>query len=88
LLVQLVMEGSPRATVDQVLSFSTEVGLPITLTEVGLGELPREILSEIARRAAAPGETIHNEPFEVTADMVADAIVAADALGKDWKKRS
>jgi hypothetical protein len=34
----------------------------------------------------APGETIHNEPFEVTPDMVADAILAADALGRDWKK--
>src|SRR4029078_3179841 len=34
LLVQLVMEGSPRATVEQVLGFSTEVGLPITLNEV------------------------------------------------------
>ena len=41
LLVQLVLEGSPRATVEQVLGFSTEVGLPITLAEIGLPELPR-----------------------------------------------
>ena len=39
LLVQLVMEGSPRATVEQVLDFSTEVGLPLTLAEIGLPEL-------------------------------------------------
>ena len=26
------------------------------------------------------GETIHNEPFEVWPDMVADALLAADAL--------
>jgi len=26
------------------------------------------------------GETIHNEPFEVTDEMVADALVAVDAL--------
>ena len=82
LLVQLVMEGAPRATVEQVLGFSTEVGLPITLAEVGLSELPRDLLTQIARRATAPGETIHNEPFEVTPDMVADAILAADALGR------
>ena len=88
LLVQLVMEGSPRATVEQVLNFSTEVGLPITLAEIGLPELPGDLLGQIARRATAPGETIHNEPFEVTPDMVADAILAADAaLGRDWKKQ-
>jgi glycerol dehydrogenase len=88
LLVQLVMEGSSRATVEQVLGFSSEVGLPITLAEVGLRQLPGEELGQIARRATAPGETIHNEPFEVTSDMVADAILAADAIGRDWKKRN
>jgi glycerol dehydrogenase len=82
LLVQLVMEGAPRATVEQVLGFSTEVGLPITLAEIGLSNLPQETLAQIAARTAAPGETVHNEPFEVTPDMVADAILAADALGR------
>jgi glycerol dehydrogenase len=85
LLVQLVLEGSPRATVEQVLGFSTEVGLPITLGEIGLADLSGELLLQIARRATAPGETIHNEPFEVTPDMTADAIRAADAMGRAWK---
>ncbi len=86
LLVQLILEGSPRATVEQVLGFSTEVGLPITLTEIGLANLSSELLGQVARRTTAQGETIHNEPFEVTADMVADALLAADALGRAWKK--
>ena len=86
LLVQLILEGAPRATLEQVLGFSTEVGLPITLAEIGLSELPRDRLAQIAARAAAPGETIHNEPFEVTPDMVADAILAADAVGRAWKR--
>jgi glycerol dehydrogenase len=86
LLVQLVLEGSPRATVEQVLGFSTEVGLPITLAEIGLADLSVDLLIQIARRATAPGETIHNEPFEVTPDMTADAIRAADALGRAWKR--
>jgi glycerol dehydrogenase len=82
LLVQLVLEGQPRSVLDQVLQFATEVGLPVTLAEVGLHEMPPELL----RRAPAPGETIHNEPFEVRPDMVADAIRAADALGRAWKE--
>jgi glycerol dehydrogenase len=86
LLVQLVLEGQPRSVVEQVLHFATEVGLPITLAEIGLAELPRELLQQVATRATAKGETIHNEPFEVHADMVADAIRAADASGRAWKK--
>jgi glycerol dehydrogenase len=88
LLVQLVLEGQPRSLMEQVLHFATQVGLPITLAEIGLAELPRELLQQVATRATAKGETIHNEPFEVDADMVADAIRAADALGRAWKKHS
>jgi glycerol dehydrogenase len=86
LLVQLVLEGQPRCVLEQVLAFATEVGLPVTLAEVGLGEMPVELLQRVAARATAEGETIHNEPFEVRPDMVADAIRAADALGRDWQK--
>ena len=86
LLVQLVLEGQPRALLEQVLRFSTEVGLPITLAEIGLKELPKELLRQVANRATAKGETIHNEPFEVRPDMVADAILAADALGRVWQE--
>jgi glycerol dehydrogenase len=46
------------------------------------------MLEQIATRATAVGETIHNEPFEVRPDMVADAILAADAIGRAWQKRS
>jgi glycerol dehydrogenase len=88
LLVQLVLEGQPRSVLEQVLHFATEVGLPITLAEIGLVELPRELLQQVATRATAKGETIHNEPFEVHADMVADAIRAADASGRAWKKHN
>jgi glycerol dehydrogenase len=50
-----------------------------TLAELGLRELSGDVLGQMARRATAPGKTIHNEPFEVTPDMVADALFAADA---------
>jgi glycerol dehydrogenase len=84
LLVQLVLEGQPRSVVEQVLAFATEIGLPVTLAQIGLSELPGELLRQVAARATAAGETIHNEPFEVRPDMVADAILAADALGRGW----
>jgi glycerol dehydrogenase len=86
LIVQLVLEGAPRAIVEEVLGFSSKVGLPITLAQIGLADLDRDQLAPIANRAAAAGETVHNEPFEVTSDTVADAILAADAIGRAWKK--
>lgn len=87
LMAQLVLEGQPRSVVEEVLAFATEVGLPVTLSEIGLADISTEMLKQVAVRAAAPGETIHNEPFEVRPDMVADAILAADALGRDWRKK-
>ena len=87
LLVQLILEGQPRPVLEQVLGFATEVGLPVTLAEIGLTDLPAELLQQVASRATAQGETIHNESFEVRPDLVADAIRAADALGRAWKTR-
>jgi glycerol dehydrogenase len=86
LLVQLVLEGQPRNVMERVLHFASEVGLPMTLADIGLAEMPRELLLKVATRATAEGETIHNEPFKVHPDMVADAIVAADAMGRAWKR--
>lgn len=87
LLAQLVLEGAPSTIMEQVLTFSCDVGLPITLAEIGLGNFTRDRFAPIAERATAPGETIHNEPFEVTADMVTDAILTADAAGREWRKQ-
>jgi glycerol dehydrogenase len=85
-LVQLILEGKPRSLLMQVLEFATEVGLPITLADIGLGKLDGDMLNRIAERSTAKGETIYNEPFEVTAEVVSDAIRAADATGSAWKQ--
>ena len=84
-LVQLVLEGQPHAIMEEVLRFSTSVGLPVTLAEIGLDHMTPDMLDQIATRSTAKGETIHNEPFEVTPEMVADAIRAADAMAREWQ---
>lgn len=85
-LVQLVLERKPQSLVEEVLDFATKVGLPTTLAAIGLEEMTGEMLDQIAARATTPGETMHNEPFKVEARMVAEAIRAADALGREWKR--
>jgi glycerol dehydrogenase len=87
-LVQLVLEGRPSSTIDEAMGFCLSVGLPLTLAELGLRQLTRDMAWAIAERAVAPGESAHNEPFEVTATELVDAIHAADALGAAFKPRA
>ena len=86
-LVQLVMEASPLPEIEEVLGFCLQVGLPVTLAQIGLQELTGETLEEIAGRATQTGESIHNEPFEVSSAQVARAILRADELGRSWQDR-
>lgn len=88
LIVQLVLEGKPSELISEVMAFCESVGLPISLAELGLFSISKEALYKIAERATAPGETAHNEPFEISADLVADAIVAADTIGSLFKADS
>jgi glycerol dehydrogenase len=86
-LVQLVMEQKLQSVVEEVLDFATRVGLPTTLAAIGLAEMTGDMLHRIAARSTAEGETIHNEPFPVEPRMVAEAIRAADALGREWQRK-
>lgn len=86
LLVQLVAEGQSSNTIEEVLAYSLSVGLPTCLADVGISE-PNEVqLRAIAERAVEPSETAHNEPFEVTAELILDAIKAADEIGSSCKE--
>ncbi len=85
-LAQLVLEKCPMPQIEEAAGFCMQAGLPVTLAQIGLEELPREMLERIARRAVQADESIHNEPFEVRAAQVADAILAADQLGRQWRE--
>ena len=82
---QLLLEDRPMDEVEEVVDFCISVGLPVTLEELDIGNVSREELRRVAEAACAPGETIHNMPFEVQPAMVLDAMLAADALGQMMK---
>ena len=87
-IVQLVLENRPAALVDEILRFCIDVGLPVTLADIGVTDATEEKIRRVAEVTAGPEETIHSEPFPVTPDIVYSAILAADALGTDAKKRT
>lgn len=80
-LVQLVLENAPMEEINTVLNFCRELGLPTNLHDMGVKELNREKLMEVAEASCAEGETIHNMPFEVTPTAVLSAILVAHDLG-------
>jgi glycerol dehydrogenase len=83
-IVQLMLESQPQSVVEEVLAFSAGVGLPVTFAGIGLRDPDADELTRIARRATAPGETMHNEPFEVRPEMVVEAMRAANAAGEKF----
>ena len=79
-LVQLVLEGASKEEFKEVQDFCLEVGLPVTLEEIGV-TTPEQV-AIIAKNACVPGETIHNLAGDVQPVELYDAIMQADAMGK------
>jgi glycerol dehydrogenase len=82
LISQLFMERQDSVLLEEVVRFCSSVNLPTTLADNGLDGVSDADLQKVAVRATQPGETIHNELFEVTPPMVGDAIRQADTLGR------
>lgn len=86
-IVLLVLENRPQEEIDEVVRFCLSVGLPTTLKDLGQENITRENLLKVAQAASAPKESIHNEPFPVTADDVMAAILVADSIGRSYQGR-
>ena len=79
-LVQLTLEGADKAEFEDIQNFCLEVGLPITLSE--LGNFTDEEIHTMSKNACVEGETIHTLAGDVTPEELYCAIIATDALGK------
>lgn len=69
-----------------IVDFEIEIGLPVTFAELNLAGITRERLQSIGDACAGEGSLCHNHPFEITADDIVDAMIAADALGRRRKE--
>ena len=78
---QLVLENAPQAELTEVLDFLTQVGLPVSLGQLGV-EPTQANLKAITRRVLDGQSGVEAEPFLVTEDLVIGALLAADALGR------
>ena len=81
-ITQLVLEDIPAEELENIIDWCIELGLPVTLKELGITEVTDEKLMAVATAACAENDTLHNMPFEVTPKTVCAAIKAADAYGR------
>ena len=83
----VVGAGGGKAS-DTARAVANELELPVvitpTLAQLGVNAESDKEIQTIAERAVLPGETIHNEHFEVSADAVACALKAADQQGRAY----
>lgn len=81
-LTQLVMEDADEDELHAVVDFCITLGLPVTFAELGLHEVTEAELMKAAEAAAAPTDTAHNMPFPVTPEIIYNAMIGADAIGR------
>ncbi|MHC1789912.1 glycerol dehydrogenase [Solidesulfovibrio sp.] len=81
-LASLVLTDKPLPLVEEVYTLCLSLGLPVTLAELGLSGVSDQELRLVAEKTCAPGESIHNEPVEISPELVFAALTAADAEGR------
>lgn len=78
-LTQLFLENRPTAEINAYIDLYQALHLPTTLAELHLDSNDRASLLKVGQQATIEGETIHSMPYPVTAENVADALIAVDA---------
>ena len=90
ILVQLRLEerlgGNQLAAQSrrQLLPLLQELGVPVTLQDLGLGEAGLHELRAICRFACRPGSDLHHLPFDVTETDLLEALVSTDADSRSF----
>lgn len=84
-ITQLVLENRSIEEIQKYVNLCAEIGLPVTLEEMGITEDIESKIRKVAEASCQEGETIHNMPFPVTPDDVYAAILAANTIGKKLK---
>lgn len=81
-LVQLMLELHPKEELLKYIEFYQALGLPTTLKEMHLENASYEDLFRVGEAATQEGETMVNLSKDITADDVAQAILAVDQLSQ------
>ncbi|WP_372910495.1 glycerol dehydrogenase [Salinigranum sp.] len=79
LLTQLVLEGRSDEEIRDVARFASDIGLPVTLADIGVSP---DRLGAVAEATCRDETSIDNQPGDPTPDAVTDALRTVDELGR------
>jgi glycerol dehydrogenase len=88
LLTSLHLTDENPVEIGTVYSFCMEVGLPTTLSDLGIKEISKEKLMTAAIKACDPKDSLHHEAGIITPDKVYNAMILANEYGKRLKVKS
>ena len=80
ILAQLCMENTSEDELKKLISYYQEVGLPFTLQQMGITNLTESQWQKLGEITVTI-EDMANMPFEVSPEMVIDAVRHADEIG-------
>ena len=80
-VVQLCMEKNEKE-LKTILPFFSQLGLPLTLKELGMANVEDPLFWEGLKRTCAPGSSVHNMPFPVDEKKLYQAMLEADERAK------
>ena len=88
-LAGLFLEARPQPLIDEVYAFCRSVGLPTTLSQIGLeGVKDSELDAAIHPVFDNKQSYLHNVRFDLTPEGIIEAIRMADAFGRHLGQRS
>ncbi|MBC7190117.1 glycerol dehydrogenase [Candidatus Aerophobetes bacterium] len=84
----VVFENQPKEVIDKVFNFCLDVGLPVTLSQIGLKDPSKEKLMGAIEESFKKTGWFNNEPFKVTAEMLYQALMETDRMGRELLKKA
>ena len=80
-LASLILTGKSKDVIYKMFKFCESVNLPTTFEGIGLKNVNDSDLMKVAKATCSEGETVFNEPFPVTPELVFSALKAANSFG-------
>lgn len=85
-IVQLCLEKNENE-LKVLLPFYSQLGLPLTLKEIGLTNAEDPLFWEGLKRTCAPGSSAHNMPFPIDEKKLYQAMLEASERAEEFREK-
>jgi glycerol dehydrogenase len=80
-LAGLHLTGAPKEEIDQVYTFCQSIGLPTSLSHLGISPDNHDAIMKVAIKSSEKGNPIHHEPMKITPQKIYNALLATELPG-------